>query len=225
MIETLMEAPAHKATRRCLAALCLLLGASPLAHAQAGASATDGAPSEAARRAAMSPYRFILAAPARKPPPVEKERDKDTEKEPVKKARPAPAEPPVQAAARTAPAPAPAAAMTPAAAPESKPAAAPMQTAARTRPAPPPEPVVRREVIPVSTDEPRLPAALLRERPNGLVRVQFEINPDGSTGAVKVVSSTNRVLNRPTVDAVAGWKFQPVDEILTVETEVAYKYD
>lgn len=226
MIETLMEAPAHKAMRRCLAACCLLLGAFPLAHAQAGASAGDGAPSEAARRAAQSPYRFILAAPARKPAAEkerEKERDKDTDKEPVKKARPA--EPPVQSAARTAPAPAaPVAAPAPAQEPPAA-APAPTQTAARTRPAAPPAPAPRRDVIPVSTDEPRLPAALLRERPSGLVRVQFEIQPDGSTGAVKVVSSTNRVLNRPTLDAVAGWKFQPVDEVLTVETEIAYKYD
>jgi TonB family protein len=81
------------------------------------------------------------------------------------------------------------------------------------------------QVIPVRTDDPRLPAALMRERPSGLVRISFELNPDGSTGNVKVVSSTNRALNRASVDAVSNWKFMPVDEVLTIETELAYKYD
>ncbi|MCG2592838.1 energy transducer TonB [Ramlibacter sp. XY19] len=65
----------------------------------------------------------------------------------------------------------------------------------------------------------------MRERPSGVVRVAFDLNPDGSTANVKVVSSTNRSLNRPSVDAVSNWKFQPVDEVLTIETELAYKYD
>jgi len=212
MKETNLEAPAHKALRRHLAVLCLLACAAPVAQAQSGRAAGDGAPSEAARRAALSPYRFILqhaTAPARKP----------AAETPKKAAAPVPAEAPVQSAARSAPAAAvPVAAP---AAPAAPPAAEPVQTAARTQPAAPPP---RREVIPVRTEEPRLAPALLRERPHGVVRVQFEIQPDGSTGAVKVISSTNRVLNRPSVDAVAGWKFQPVDEVLTVETELAYNY-
>jgi TonB family protein len=65
----------------------------------------------------------------------------------------------------------------------------------------------------------------MRERPSGLVKVQFDIRPDGSTGDVKVLSSTNRALNRASIDAISGWKFEPVDEVLTVETELAYKYD
>jgi TonB family protein len=91
-----------------------------------------------------------------------------------------------------------------------------------TEPAAPPP---RLEIIPVSTDEPRLPAALMRERPNGVVKVHFEIQPDGSVGEVKVTSSTNRSLNRPSVDAVQKWKFEPVDAVLTVETELVYKFD
>jgi outer membrane biosynthesis protein TonB len=42
---------------------------------------------------------------------------------------------------------------------------------------------------------------------------------------VTVVSSTNRALNRVSVEAVSNWKFQPVDEVLTIETELAYKFD
>ena len=115
--------------------------------------------------------------------------------------------------------------------PEPQPAPAPAPApepvaAVAPRPAPP-APVaavaaIRREIIPVKTDEPRLTAALLRERPSGIVKVTFEVRPDGSTGEVKVVSSTNRALNRASVEAVSGWKFEPVDEVVTVETELAY---
>jgi TonB family protein len=223
-------APAHEAAWRGRLLLLLLPFAAAAAHAQTGAAAGDGAPSEAARRAATSPYRFILQhanapAPARKPAPErEKERDKD-KVETVRRLAP-PTEAPVQSAARTAaPAaatPAAASPAEPAPAPAAAPPAEPVQTAARTPAEPPP---VRRDIIPVRTDEPRLPAALLRERPNGVVRVQFDVQPDGSTSGVKVVTSSNRALNRATVEAVNGWKFQPVDEVLTVETEIAYKYD
>jgi TonB family protein len=228
------EAPAHKAAWREITLLLLLPCAAAVAYAQAaapaGATAGDGAPSEAARRAAQSPYRFILQHAA--PPPAAVRKPAATDKDKLEAGRKpqAPAEVPVQSAARAplaAPAPAPAAAL-PVPAPESAPAASrpaePPQTAALARPADPPPPV-RRDIVPVRTDEPRLPAALLRERPNGVVRVQFDVMPDGSASAVKVVSSSNRALNRATVEAVSGWKFQPVDEVLTVETEIAYKYD
>jgi TonB family protein len=192
-----------------------IAGSSAWAQAPAGAAAAD-APSEALRRQALSPYRFILQhanAPARAPKPAPAPQEAKAEpKRPVEQAalQPRPASPaPVQAAppapAVPAPAPEPVAALTP-------------------RPAEPPK-AVNREIIPVKTDEPRLPMALLRERPSGVVKVSFEVHPDGSTGGVKVVSSTNRSLNKASVEAVSGWKFQPVDEVLTVETELAYKYD
>ena len=168
----------------------------------------QAAPSEAVQRQANSPYRFILQnanAPAR--------------------AKPAPAAAPVEA--KKAPKPEQAAVAKPApvqAAPSPEPVAVPEPVVAM--PAPEPlQPLVRREVIPVLTEDPKLPAALLREHPSGVVRVAFELNPDGSTGNVKVVSSTNRALNRVSIDAVANWKFMPVDEVLTIETELAYKYD
>jgi TonB family protein len=165
------------------------------ASAQAPASGAS-APSEAVQRQASSPYRFILQN-ANAPTRAKPEQAAVARPAPVQVA-PAPAVEPTRA-------PEPVAAIP--AFPEPIPA------------------VVQREVIPVQTDGPKLPAALLRERPSGVVRVAFELNPDGSTGNVKVVSSTNRALNRASVDAVSNWKFMPVDEVLTIETELAYKYD
>jgi TonB family protein len=215
--------PAHKAGGVWVLVAGLGLAAITVtdpASAQSTAAPVAGpaAPSEAAQRQANSPYRFILQnanAPSRaKPPPAPApvEAKKVAKPEPVALARPAPV--PVAPAPVAEPAPVPA------------PAPAPEPVAAIIPPEPEAIAAVRHlQVIPVRTDDPRLPAALMRERPSGLVRISFELNPDGSTGNVKVVSSTNRALNRASVDAVSNWKFMPVDEVLTIETELAYKYD
>ena len=190
----------------------------------------DQAPSEAARRAALSPYRFILqhsSAPRKAPAPA----PAAAPAAPAVAAEPKKAaSPPVQQAAAQPSAtqtvralepaaPAPASAPAPAAAPALQDAAVAAISRQPTEPAP------RLEIIPVRTDEPRLPPALLREQPRGTVKISFDIQPDGTTKDVKVVASTNRALNRPTVDAVQNWKFEPVDAVLTVETEVVYKFE
>jgi TonB family protein len=214
--------PAHKAggvwVLMAGLGLAAIVGTDPAsAQSPAAPMAGTAAPSEAVQRQANSPYRFILqnanapsrARPVAVPAPAV-EAKKVAKPEPVAIARPAPVE----------------AAPAPVAEPAPVPAPAPAPVAAMIPPAPqPPAALPRREVIPVRTDDPKLPAALLRERPSGLVRVSFELNPDGSTGNVKVVSSTNRALNRASVDAVANWTFKPVDEVLSIETELAFKYD
>jgi TonB family protein len=202
---------AHKAGGAWVLGVAAILAMGPASAqvlAPGPAPVLGTAPSEAVQRQANSPYRFILQnanAPSRaKPAPAPAATPVAVE---VKKLKP------VEQAAITRPVPA---APAPAAAPEPEPLVSlPMQ-----EPVPP-----RLEVIPVQTDDPRLPSTLLRQRPSGVVRVAFDLNPDGSTGNVKVVSSTNRSLNRPSIEAVSSWKFQPVDEVLTIETELAYKFD
>lgn len=208
---------AHKAGFVGVIAGTLLLVAAHTACAQTTPPATsDNAPSEAARRAAASPYRFILqnaaprkAAPAPAATAAAVAEPKKAASPPVQQAA---AQPQRAAAAEPAPAPAPA------------PAPEPTVASVSRQPAAEPPPT-RREIIAIRTDEPRLSPALLREQPKGSVKVHFDINYDGSVGEVKVVSSSNRSLNKPTVEAVQSWKFQPVDEVLTVETEVVYKFD
>lgn len=226
-----IRAAAHKACcAGILAGFSVLACVQPaLAQGTAPANSKDEAPSEAARKAAASPYRFILLnanAPTRKPAaaPV-------AAPAPAPAAEPARRAPAVETAAVTRPA-----VNTPAPAPTQ---AAPVEVAApqpavQAPPAPavaaltqkPPEPApiaeVKRELIPIRTDEPRMSAAMIRDGVSGKVVVQFDVKPDGSTGDVKVVSTTNRALNRPSLDAVSGWKFRPVDEVLTVQTELVY---
>jgi TonB family protein len=221
-------AMAHKAgcAGLVVAGLGLVSGAGP-AVAQlpptppvAPATATDGAPSEALRRQALSPYRFILQnanAPVRAKPAAAVA---------VESKRPAAQSPATQAAAVPERAPAPAALASSASQPAPQPVSA--SPVAALTPVPVEAPAVaalRREIIPVKTDEPRLSGALMRERPSGVVKVAFEVRPDGSTGAIKVLASTNRALNRASIEAVAGWKFEPVDEVVPVETELAFTFD
>jgi TonB family protein len=202
---------AHKACRAGVVIAGLQFAVLGLpALAQTTPPATANGPSEALQRQALSPYRFILqnaSAPARKPAAPA------AASEPKK---PAPVE---QAALQPRPAPSPQAATPQPSQPE-----APTPVAVFAPKPPEPPPVVHREIIPIKTDEPHLSAALLRERPSGVVKVSFEVHPDGSTAAVKILSSSNRSLNKPSVEAVSGWKFQPVDEVLTVETELDYHY-
>ena len=209
---------AHKAGLLGAPVAIFLLGIASSVSAQTSNSAD--APSEAARRAAASPYRFILQsataprkpaapAPAAAPAPVA---EKKAAAAPVQQASVQPSATQQASAPVVAPAPAPA------------PAAPEPAVASLSRQATEPPPV-RREIVPIRTDEPRLSPALLREEPHGTVKIHFDINYDGSVGDVKVISSSNRALNKPTVEAVQGWKFQPVDEVLTVETEVVYNFD
>jgi TonB family protein len=211
-----VRAAARRVRGRRIAIVSLLSAMGlPCAFAQTAPlpAASDAAPSEAARRAALSPYRFILlnATPA-KPKPAAAPGE-------ARKTSPAAER---QAAVRPAPIPSPKSPGSPATA-----ASAVSQAVAVAAPAiPEPEPIkaVRMAIVPIQTDPPHLPAALMRLQPSGTVRVRFEVNPDGSTGVVKVVSSTNRDLNRASVDAVQGWRFEPIDEAQSVETELVYNY-
>jgi hypothetical protein len=49
--------------------------------------------------------------------------------------------------------------------------------------------------------------------------------PVGVIAGMMVLAATHRSLNRPSIDAVQKWKFEPVDAVLTVETELDYKFD
>ncbi|MES2786488.1 MAG: TonB family protein [Pseudomonadota bacterium] len=208
--------------------------AAPVMAQTATGVAKDGAPSEAARRAAESPYRFILQNAAIR------ERPKPTAA-PVAPSAPAPAaapavekEParrvaPVESVAatrqRAVPPPEPNAAqpVQPAPVTLAPPAAAPVAIAAPVAsPAPTPVAAVRKALIPVRQDPPELSAMLMRERHSGMVTVAFEVNPDGNVSGARVTKSSNSSLNRPSVSAVEKWKFQPIDDTRSLEIELNY---
>lgn len=94
---------------------------------------------------------------------------------------------------------------------------------------PPPEPVkvarqVNTELIPVVQDPPVLNRNAMRDIPGGggLVKVAFDVKPDGTTGDIQVVSSNSRRLNTSAMDAVAKWRFKPIDETVRVDIELRF---
>lgn len=219
MVQEVPARPCRAWRLRAAASAAVAIVAAPVL---AQSPPADGAPTEAARRQALGPFRMILqnADPARKPAP--------------KKAPPPPvaASPAAPAARGTAAAPAtaavsqvPAVPAAPAepAKPEvaAAPATAPASSlAAASAPQAPPPPVA---LVAVKQDAPVLPAALRREQPEGIVKVGFAVKPDGSTADVQVLSSTNRKLNSASVAAVAGWRFQPIGETRPTEVELVYE--
>ena len=81
------------------------------------------------------------------------------------------------------------------------------------------------ELIPIRQDPPAYTRAMARNRAEGVVKVAFDINMDGSTSDIQVASSTNRILNTSALEAVAKWRFKPIDEDVRVEIELAFSSD
>lgn len=211
----------------CLRAAASVLAAVVSAPALAQSPA-DGAPSEAARRQALGPFRMIL-----------QDADQPRKPAPKKVPRAVPASPAPASARGVAEAPA-AHAVTQApaapAVPEEKTSKSEIAAAPVPAPAAPPDAVARaplpQQVAPqpvalvvVKQDQPVLSAALRREQPEGIVKVGFAVKPDGSTADVQVLSSTNHRLNAASVAAVAGWRFQPIGETRPTEVELVFQHD
>lgn len=193
--------------------------------------AVGAAPSEAAQRQALGPYRMILRSAAL--PPA--------------KAKPANATHATSNASQNAPktvsepaqplsTPAPAVAAIPVTTPvvqsvevQAPPAdEAPASTAtlsAVSNPATVPVPVAtpaRTALVLVKNDPPALSGPLARESPTGTVRVSFNVNPDGSTSDLKIAASNNRRLNSAVLAAVGKWRYQPIDTAQTTEVEMVF---
>ncbi|MEN9395794.1 MAG: Gram-negative bacterial TonB protein C-terminal [Pseudomonadota bacterium] len=210
--------------------------ASPASSAPAPGTpviAVGAAPSEAAQRQALGPYRMILRSAAL----------------PTTKAKPANASHATSAASHNAPktvsepapapspaAPAPAVAAIPVTTPvvqsvevptppaDETPAPATTLTAASS-PAAAPAPVAtpaRTALVLVKNDPPTLSGPLARESPTGTVRVSFSVNPDGSTSDLKIAASSNRRLNSAVLAAIGKWRYQPIDAAQTTEVEMVF---
>lgn len=224
MVQEVPARPCRAWPLRAVASAVVAMFAAPVL-AQSGP--TDGAPSEAARRQALGPFRMILqnADPARKPAAATKKAPQPVATTPAAPAATparstAPAAPAVSHAPAVPPAPAEPVKSEIAAEPASAPAPAVAATPTPQQPPAAPPPVA---LVAVKQDAPVLPAALRREQPEGIVKVGFAVKPDGSTADVQVLSSTNRKLNSASIAAVAGWRFKPIGETRPTEVELVYE--
>jgi TonB family protein len=205
-----------------IAAAPVLLAGISLAQTPAPAPAkTDGSnadiktpfldnytPSEEVKRRALGPLRII--------------KQLGDQKKPVTPAAPAPAPAPVSVAPKPKP--------------EEKAEKVPEPVVAKVEvpvvvpvvaPAPAPEipkvaKKVNNELIPVSQEPPVYNRNLMRETQRALVKVAFDVKPDGSTAGMEVTASNNRRLNTSAMDAVSRWKFKPIDETVRVEIELVF---
>ena len=214
----------------------------PSSSGQVGSALGAGAaPSEALQRQALGPYRMILrnattsskprntaAHPAATPANVAAA-PRTSPPKPVPQPEP-PTSPPETALAAQAPG-------TPVAAPTVEPVEAPVTpadatppqpvaVAAMTSPAPPPvAKPTKTALVLMKNDPPTLSGPLAREAPSGVVRVAFNVNPDGSTGDLKISNSNNRRLNGAVLAAISKWRYQPIDAVQATEVEVVFSND
>ena len=84
------------------------------------------------------------------------------------------------------------------------------------------------ELRAVSMPNPRYPQAAQRAGATGSVVVEFTVNPDGSVGAVRAVSSDGprqytREFEREAVAAVKRWRFQPMSQSTTTRRTIAFQ--
>lgn len=86
----------------------------------------------------------------------------------------------------------------------------------------PSAPKPERSLVVLRQDEPVLSAQLKRERPVGSVQVGYNVNLDGTTSDVTVVSSSNRRLNSAVIAAVGKWLYQPLDAPKKVELVIEF---
>ena len=87
---------------------------------------------------------------------------------------------------------------------------------------------VSNELRPISQPSPRYPQAAQRAGATGSVVVEFTVNPDGSVGAVRAVSSDGprqftREFEREAVAAAKRWRFQPIEQSTTTRRTIAFQ--
>lgn len=96
--------------------------------------------------------------------------------------------------------------------------------AARTATAPPEEPDDSPLAL-IKADEPEFPIAVMRRLRKGTVQVRFDVMPDGTVSNAAVVNTTHRSLNEAALEAVTGWRFQPVRAARTAVVDLGFDLD
>lgn len=77
----------------------------------------------------------------------------------------------------------------------------------------------------IHREEPNFPADVMRDLGTGSVRLRLTVEPNGSVGAVEVLSSPNRRLNRAAMEALKLWRFEPVPTAQTAQVELGFSLD
>jgi protein TonB len=118
----------------------------------------------------------------------------------------------------------------PASAPAAPPvAAAPPPPAAPTIAAAAPEPDDDEPALaplrPIAVVEPTIPRELRNEPINATVVLRFTVQPDGSVATPQIVTGNNRRLNRSAIDAIAQWRFEPIQTARLTQVEFEFRQE
>jgi protein TonB len=118
---------------------------------------------------------------------------------------------------------------TPVAQPATEPQPSPApQTAAAAAPAEPEPAVVAPTELPLTplhVVEPAIPWELRNESLNTRVVVSFTVRQDGSVTAPTLVSGNNRRLNRSAMNAIAQWRFEPIQAERQTNIEFEFRQE
>jgi TonB family protein len=199
------------------------------AWAQTAAS-TDKA-QERSQQQSDNVYRWIkyFADQPKKAEPSKPRPKADTPQLAKKPETKAPADPP-QAATTTA--------ADTAAAPSAAPPAAEATLQAQQQPAPQtipaaapaaPQATVVAEAIqplrPVVVVEPTIPREMRDESINTTVRLSFTVQPDGTIATPEVITGNNRRLNRSALQAIAQWRFEPIQTARLTQIDFDFRQE
>ncbi len=92
---------------------------------------------------------------------------------------------------------------------------------------PEPEVVVEatKPLRPVYVVEPTIPRELRDESINTSVRLSFTVLPDGTTATPEVIAGTNRRLNKSALQAIAQWRFEPIQTARATQIEFEFRQE
>lgn len=96
--------------------------------------------------------------------------------------------------------------------------------AGRAAAAPAPTQAEELEVVlkAIAQPQPEFPRELRSSVSHGKVTLAFTVQTDGTVTSPSVVSSTNRRLSRPALDAIALWRFEPIRVAQSAQVEIEF---
>lgn len=74
-------------------------------------------------------------------------------------------------------------------------------------------------------EEPAFPANAVRKLRKGTVQVRFEVQADGTVANTSIVQTSHRSLNEAAIEAVNGWRFQPVRSPRSAVVDLGFDLD
>jgi protein TonB len=85
-----------------------------------------------------------------------------------------------------------------------------------------PVPEVEVALKAIAQPQPEFPRELRTTTTQGKVMLAFTVQPDGSVSSPAVLNTTNRKLNKPALEAVAKWRFEPIRVARAAQVEIEF---